>query len=219
MKLKVHVTDNHNLVIEGFKSLLSANQIDVVGSSNNGDELIKWLEQNSADIVLLDVSMPVKNGIEVLEHFNKLETSHNFIVVSAYLRFDLISLAMNLGAKGFVFKTEAAESILEALEKVNNGEYYYSTEVKELLVNESLFPCGKNQDEIANMLLSKSLSAQELRVLKMLVNEYSSDQIEEELNIKKSTIRTYTSRIREKLNSTSNVALALRFSFLKTNNN
>ena len=213
--MKVHIADNHDLVIEGFRHLLDVNGIDVVGSSIDGLELIKWTNSNQVDVIILDISMPNKNGIEVLEHYKKHQLSFKILIVSSYLQFDLISMAMNLGAKGFILKSEAATCIIEGLHTVYQGNYFYSQKIQELLVNEKLFPANSSQEKMASLLLTKTLSDQELNVLKMLVNDYSSDEIENELSISKSTIRTYTSRIREKLNIKTNIGLVVRYSFLK----
>ena len=212
--MKVHIADNHDLVIEGFKRLLDVNGIDVVGSSKDGLELIKWTKSNEVDVIILDISMPNKNGIEVLEFYKKQNQSFKILIVSSYLKFDLISMAMSLGAKGFILKSEAATSIIEGLDTVCQGNYFYSQKIQELLINEKLFPVNSSQEKMASLLLTKTLSDQEINVLKMLVNDYSSDEIEKELSISKSTIRTYTSRIREKLNIKTNIGLVMRYSFL-----
>ncbi len=214
--MNIHIADDHSLVLEGFKNFLGTNGINVVGTSLNGDELINWLEHNKADVIVMDLSMPGKNGIEVLKYFKENNIEQNVIVVSAYLRMDFLMETIEYGGKGYILKEEAIECIIPAIYKVYEGETFYSEKVKEMLIEEHLLPNSKACIP-ARTLLTQTLSHQELKVLEMYVNNYSSDEIEEELQISKSTIRTYTSRMREKFNIKTTIGLAMRFAFLKNN--
>ena len=213
--MKVHIADDHRIIIEGFESILQFENIEIVGTSKNGDELINWLDKNEVDIIILDISMPQKNGIEVLEYFFKNNIYHKVIIVSGYLRLNYIRETIGKGAKGFISKEFAGVCIVEALEKVYKGETYFSTDIQEILIKECLcFEDNPNKD-FATSMLEKSLSKQEINILLLHAQEKSSQEISEELEISKSTIRTYRNRIREKLNIPEAIGFSKRLAFIK----
>ena len=119
------------------------------------------------------------------------------------------------GAQGYVTKDYAAVSIIEALERVNTGGSFFSTDVLELLIEECFKFYQNSDSEYARVLLEKSLSKQEINILLLHAQKYTSEEISKKLNIKKSTIRTYTSRIREKISLNPKETLKLRLEYLK----
>ncbi len=86
--MKIHIADNHQILIEGVKAVLKVHDIQVEGYSTNGLEVIMWREQNEADILILDISMPIMNGYEVLEHFRKKKFIRNFIKMNVKERWE-----------------------------------------------------------------------------------------------------------------------------------
>lgn len=197
--MNVHIADDSKFIIEGLKSLFEDTDINVNGTSSNGKELLEWLNSNDTDVIILDMKMPEMDGEEVLTYFKNNNISKKVIILSEFIRLDFIRHSYLLGAQGYVSKTFASNSILEAVHKINDGGFYFSIDVQEELIKEYLsFYQGENS-EFAFLLLEKSLSKQELKVLLMHTAKYSSSEISKELNIKQSTIRSYTKRIREKL--------------------
>ncbi|WP_299125748.1 response regulator transcription factor [uncultured Tenacibaculum sp.] len=213
--MDVHIADDSQIIIEGFKSLLLQYNINIVGTSNNGLEVIEWLKNNTADVVILDISMPLKNGIEVVEYLNENKIDQKVIIVSGFLQFDFIRNTVGKGAQGFVSKQFASLNIIDALNVVYNGGTYFSIDVQELLIKECLNFDQNSNSEFASYMLGKSLSKQEMNILLLHAKNYNSSEISEELNIKKSTIRTYTARIRDKLNLDSKIGWQQRLKQFK----
>ncbi|MDB0602306.1 response regulator transcription factor [Tenacibaculum maritimum] len=213
--MNIHIADDYQLIIDGFRALLINDNINVVGTSCNGIELISWLKTNKADIVILDISMPLKNGIEVIDYLKENGINQKVIIVSGYLQLDFIKSTVGNGAKGFVSKQFAAISIVEALHKVYDGETYFSTDVQELLIQECLNFENNPNSEFSTSMLEKSLSKQEISILLLHAQKYNSKEISDELKISQSTIRSYRTRIREKLNISEVTGFSKRLAFLK----
>lgn len=193
--INIHIADDHNLVIEGYRSLLENNGFRVSGYSLNGIDVINWIESNlnKADILLLDISMPVKNGIEVLEYFKNKEILQKTLVISQYNDEQFIRKSIALKAGGYLLKEEAAECLISAITQVYNCEgVFLSTKVKEKIVQRYL---NLDQKDIP---LKDVFSAQELRVLNFLRDNKNDNDIALEMEISPSTIRSYISRMIKK---------------------
>lgn len=212
--MKVYIAEDHPLVIQGFKKLLKAHSINVTGHSLNGQALLDFLENNSVDIVILDISMPKITGLEVLKVLKNKTEKPNIIIVSGYIQITFIKDALENGAKGFVSKTLAAKSIIDAIRTVYNGKTYLSSDVKQVLIENQMQDFNPDNIYVGNLLAS-FLSEQELEVVKLMVNDFTNNEISENLNISNDTVRSYTRRIREKLNIKSNVGIAMSFAFLR----
>lgn len=200
--MKVHIADDHDLILQGFKTLLKAYDIDVVGTSSNGTELINWFTTNKCDVLILDISMPDIDGIEVLKVLTNNKTLPKTIIVSADATDALIYEAIKNGAKGYVLKEEASCLIIEALHEVNNNNTYYSEIVKNIIIENNL-------ETDFNHVYTEVLSNREREVYDLMVAGLSSSEIEEEHKLTKSTTRTLLQRVREKFNVKTNISLAL----------
>ena len=199
-KITVHIADDHPTIIEGFKSLLKLYNIDIVGSSLNGKETIQWFKENKADILILDLAMPIVNGTDVLKHFYKNNKyTQKIIVVSNYFQKSFVSESFNLGASGYVGKSDASECIIEAIEEVHKGNQYTSISIKEnRKINQRAVL--QNEKELEENLIHNGLSDRQIEVFKMVAQNYSSEEISGKLEISKSTFRTHIGKIIEKLN-------------------
>lgn len=208
--ITVHVADNHHIIIDGIKQLLMLSSIDVVGVSNNGLELIEWCKHNTCDVIVLDISMSDLNGIEVLRHFKENRIKQNVVVFSSYLKFQFIEDTIKNGAKSYLLKDDDPENLITAIRSAKNGNNFFSKKVKRYLIDEHISSKGENSINVVTDLLSEK----EFKIIKMLVNQHDAAEIGKEMNIKPSTVRTMTLRLRDKFEVATNVGLALRFSFL-----
>ena len=134
-KIKVHIADDHHILIDGIKAVLSSeDNIEVVGYSINGAEVLNWFKDNQADVLILDINMPKIDGIEVLQYFMKNDFKHKIIVLSSYDDAKLIKEVLKIGASGFLAKKCAAENIVEAINTVDSGKQYFSKSIQERLL-------------------------------------------------------------------------------------
>ena len=140
-KITVHIADDHQILIDGIMAVLELEQnIEVVGFSLNGKQVLDWFHEHSADVLVLDINMPELDGIEVLKQFATFDDVPQVIILSSYDDIKLVKEVLGMGAKGFVPKKSAGEHIVKAIRKVFKGEQYFSDDIKEkmmktLLVN------------------------------------------------------------------------------------
>ena len=208
-KIQVHIADDHKILIEGIVAVINTeDDIEIEGYSLNGKEVIDWAEDHPADILILDINMPIYDGIEVLKLFKIKKINLKVIILSSYDDVKLVQEMINLGASGFLSKDSAGQHIVEAIRTVHAGEQYFSDTIKNNLLK--LFT-GKNvklgqrpQSTIVN-----SLTDRETEVLKLISQEYSSPEIAQILNISQSTVDTYRKSLLRKTNVKNAVGLAM----------
>jgi two-component system invasion response regulator UvrY len=208
-KIKVHIADDHKILIEGIVAVINTeSDIQVEGFSLTGKAVIDWAEDHSADILILDINMPIYDGIEVLKFFKIKKINLKVIILSSYDDVKLVQEMINLGASGFLSKDSAGQHIVEAIRTVHAGEQYFSDTVKNNLLK---LYTGKNvklgqrpQSTIVN-----SLTDRETEVLKLISQEYSSPEIAQILNISQSTVDTYRKSLLKKTNVKNAVGLAM----------
>ena len=208
-KIQVHIADDHKILIEGIVAVINTeDDIEIEGYSLNGKEVIDWAEDHPADILILDINMPIYDCIEVLKLFKIKKINLKVIILSSYDDVKLVQEMINLGASGFLSKDSAGQHIVEAIRTVHAGEQYFSDTIKNNLLK--LFT-GKNvklgqrpQSTIAN-----SLTDRETEVLKLISQEYSSPEIAQILNISQSTVDTYRKSLLRKTNVKNAVGLAM----------
>ncbi|MEZ7945046.1 MAG: response regulator transcription factor [Flavobacteriaceae bacterium] len=208
-KIQVHIADDHKILIEGIVAVINTeDDIEIEGYSLNGKEVIDWAEDHSADILILDINMPIYDGIEVLKFFKIKKINQKVIILSSYEDVKLVQEMINLGANGFLSKDSAGQHIVEAIRTVHEGEQYFSDTIKnnllKLYTGKNVRPGQRPQSTIAN-----SLTDRETEVLKLISQEYSSPEIAQILNISQSTVDTYRKSLLKKTNVKNAVGLAM----------
>ncbi|MCM1162570.1 MAG: response regulator transcription factor, partial [Roseburia sp.] len=125
MKIKVMITDDHKMVREGIKQLLELHDsISVIGMASDGVECISALKEKEPDLLLLDINMPVKNGLETLEEIKKSNLNTKVIFLTVHSEVDYLLKAIEIGADGYVLKDSGSAELVNAIEIVMNGESY-----------------------------------------------------------------------------------------------
>jgi len=209
-KIKVHIADDHQLLIDGIIAVLSSEKnIEVVGSSLNGEEVIKWFEKNTADILILDINMPKIDGVGVLQYFLKKGFQQKVIVLSSYDDTKLIKEVLKIGSKGFLAKKCAAENIVEAINSVYNGEQYFSKSIQDKLIATFTKKTVKNGKESLESAFFSSLTPREIEVLRLIAQQYNSKEISTLLHISLNTVETHRKNLISKLNVKNVVGLAI----------
>jgi DNA-binding NarL/FixJ family response regulator len=208
-KIKVHVADDHKVLIEGIMAMLNTDKdIQVVGSSLTGRQVMEWFETNEADILILDINMPELDGIEVLKKFNKKKYHQKIIMLSSYDDVKLVKELTTYGADGFISKSSAGEHILKAIKSVYEGVPYFSDDIKEGLFNLAI---GHKVTEGSRLEPNaiNTLTDRELEVLKLIAKEYSTQEMADELLLSVNTVETYRKNLLKKLNVKNAVGLAM----------
>ncbi len=207
--ITVHIADDHQILIDGVKAVLNLeSNIDVVGYSLNGQQVVDWFDNDEAQVLILDINMPELDGIEVLKRLGKLKKKPEVIVLSSYDDIKLVKEVLQIGAKGFVPKKSAGEHIVEAVKKVANGQQYFTDDVKEKMMQTLLVGQTKEETSQDGVLIS-SLTKREVQVLKFVAQQYSTREIAEELHISESTVETHRKNLMKKVKVKNSVGLAI----------
>lgn len=208
-RITVHIADDHQILIDGIIAVLKFEKdIDVIGFSLNGIQVLEWFDTNDADILILDINMPELDGIEVLNKFREKDKMPKIIVLSSYDDVKLIKEVLQIGAQGFVPKKSAGEHIVNAVRKVANDEQYFTDDVKEKMMQTLLNRPVKDNVSQDGVLIS-SLTKRELQVLKLVSQQYSTREIANQLHISESTVETHRKNLMKKVKVKNSVGLAI----------
>lgn len=205
-KIRIHLADDHQVLIDGLTNLLqTVNNFEVVGNSLNGTTVYGDVVLNSADILVLDISMPKKDGIEVLKEFDQKGFPCKVIILSSYDDLKIIKEVMKLGAKGYLTKKCAGENIIEAIEAVYQGQEYFCDAVREKIFNSFT----QNNPKLNKPLYVENpiLSAREIEIITLISLEYSGKEISEQLFISMNTVETHRKNIMKKLQTKNTIGL------------
>ncbi|HKX86253.1 MULTISPECIES: response regulator [unclassified Flavobacterium] len=207
-KIKIHLADDHQVLIDGLLAVLRTNPIfEVVGFSLNGDGLVERVAQNDAHILVMDINMPEKDGIQVLREFNEKGFTCKVIVLSSYDDPKLIKEVIKLGASGYLTKQSAGESILDAIMTVAQGSQYFSANIKDKIFD--IFTENNNRESLRIEDVISNITTRELEILGYICEEKSGKDIGELLNISPNTVETHRKNLMKKLKVKSSVGLVL----------
>ena len=205
-KIRIHLADDHQVLIDGMKTLLQTiSNFEIVGFSLDGSTLFEEVTNNKADILILDISMPKKDGIEVIKEFSKNGFPCKVIILSSYDDLKIIKEVMKLGASAYLTKQCAGENIVEAIQAVANGEEYFSNLVREKIFNTATKDNLKLNKQKPTM--NSLLTERELEIITLIALEYSGKEISEQLFISTNTVETHRKNIIKKLNAKNTISL------------
>jgi len=198
--LKVIICDDHPIVREGLKNIIAkSGDIAVEAEAGTGSELMEKLGQGRFDVVVLDISLPGANGLDVLKLLQGSSPRPAVIVLSMHPEQQYAVRALKAGAAGYLEKASAPSELVSAIRKVAHGGRYVSAALAERLA----FGLGGNEKNEAH----ESLSDREYQILLMIASGKGAKEIASELSVAPSTIGTYRSRILEKLKLTNTAEL------------
>ena len=205
-KIKIHLADDHQVLIDGMLAVLNTNsKFEVVGHSLNGVDLVETVKNNKAEILIMDINMPHKDGIEVLKEFSEKGYTCRVIILSSYDDVKLIKEVLKLGASGYLSKQCAGESILEAIEVVSNGKEYFSEKIQDKIF--SSFSGNPTSETSNEFQLGNILTERELEILTLISLELSGKEIGEKLFISSHTVESHRKNLIKKLNVKNTIGL------------
>lgn len=204
--IRIYLADDHQVLIDGMLAVLKTNpKFDVVGYSLNGDQLIEKICALNVDILIMDINMPIKDGIEVLKEFSLKGYCSKVIILSSYDDFKLIKEVLKLGASGYLSKHCAGEHIIEAILAVAEGKQYFSDNIQDKIL-QSFTSNGTNSPS-ENHSSTSMLTDRELEILKLICQEYSGKEIGEQLFISSNTVETHRKNLMKKLHVKNTIGL------------
>lgn len=202
-KRKVIIVDDHTLFRNGLRILINTMEdYQVVGEASNGKQFLDLLETDIPDLVLLDINMPVMDGIEAATIAQRLYPELKIITLSMYGEEDYYYKMVNAGVKGFVLKNSDIKEVKTALDVVYDGGSFFSSELLQNLVN-SLKSSSKSKESHAE------LSEREMEILILICQGLSNQEIGDKLFISKRTVDKHRANILEKSESKNTAQLVV----------
>jgi two-component system invasion response regulator UvrY len=198
--IRILIADDHTLVRKGLKQLLlDTKGIEKVDEANDGKETINKVGKKDYDLVLLDISLPGRSGIDVLKQLKSLKPKLPVLILSMHPEEQYAVRSLRAGASGYLTKERAPDELIEAIQKVANGGKYITSSLAEKLAGEIGPSTGKP--------LHETLSDREYQVMCMIASGKTVKDIAEDLNLSVKTISTHRARILRKMHMDNNAQL------------
>lgn len=198
--MKVLIADDHAILRKGLIEILSNSYPNLMYfEASNGIEALQISRKNKVDLILLDISMPGRNGLETLKQMRSDGNTAKILILSVQPEDQYAIRVLKAGASGYLNKDSAPEELLNAVRTVMNGKKYISAAIAEKLAQSIGTPLDKP--------LYENLSDRELQVLQYIASGKTVSEIAKEISLTVNTISTYRARILEKLQLNSNAAI------------
>jgi two-component system, NarL family, invasion response regulator UvrY len=198
--MKILICDDHMIIRDGLRQILrQLQEVTFIGEARDGNEALMLLKNDGFDIILLDISLPDRNGLEVLQAVKAKWPSTNVLILSMHSQEQYAIRALKLGASGYLTKDTASEELLLAIKRVSSGGKYISQSLAEYL--------AIHIDTNSSGQKHEALSDREFEIMIRLANGKSLQEIGNELFISNKTVSTYRSRIMGKMELNKNTEL------------
>lgn len=197
--IKILIVDDQSLFREALKTLLNAsNEFEIVGDASNGEEALRMVLQHSPDVVLMDLRMPIMDGVEATRRILQMNKPTKVIVLTTFDDDENVFEALRAGAVGYLLKDVSSEKLYEAIKAANQGEYFLLPSITAKVVSEFSRiskPATKHQDAF----LPDPLSPREIEIIRLVATGASNKEIAEKLVISEGTVKNHLSSILSKL--------------------
>jgi len=190
MPPRVLLADDHALIRQGLKALLESQGFQVVGEASDGQATLRSAEMTHPDVAILDISMPVLNGIDAARELKKSSPKTKIILLTQHDEDQYVTEALRAGAKGYVLKSQAAEDLVQAIREVCRGSVYLSPSISRSVVDAYLSKTYVSTDP---------LSGRERQVLQLVGEGKSTKDIAIQLGISVKTAESHRARLMKKL--------------------
>ncbi|HPJ97826.1 MAG TPA: response regulator transcription factor [Syntrophales bacterium] len=200
--IRILVVDDHAIVREGLKQILNdVEDMSVLAEAANGQEALDEIRRATFDVILMDISMPGRSGLEILKDIRGEHPKLPVLILSMHPEEQYAVRALRAGAAGYMNKAGAPDELIGAIRKVSAGRKYVSPSVAERLA----FELGTDLEKLPH----EQLSDREYQVMLMLASGRTVSEIADELCLSVKTISTYRARVMEKMNLKKNAELTL----------
>jgi DNA-binding NarL/FixJ family response regulator len=203
-KVRIVVAEDHTILREGLRSLLSSNpSFEVVGEAEDGREAIKCVAKFKPDLILTDLSMPKLNGMEAIKEIKKESPGTKILVLTVHRAEEYILATFRAGADGYILKDSTHSELVMAVKKVLSGKHYISPEISEKVIDGYL----EGKKALKSRTSWEILTQREREILKLIAEGYKNKEIAEDLCISVKTVEKHRANLMEKLNLHSASAL------------
>ncbi len=194
--IRIVVADDHQLVRQSIVSLIEKTEdMEVVGEAADGHETLNLVQQKRPDVVMLDIAMPLLNGIETTRRIQALSVDTRVVILSMLSDEDVVRQALRCGARGYLLKRSVVEELLIAIRSANTGEIYLSPSIAQTVLS------GFLQTESANesSAVLDQLSSREREILQLIVEGHTNQAAAEVLGISAKTVEKHRAILMKKL--------------------
>lgn len=193
--MRILIADDHGIVRDGLKSLLNEQpDMEVVGEAENGQTAVRMAEEHSPDIVIMDMSMPLLNGVEATRLILKNDPNTRVMILSMHSDRHIVKETLEAGASAYVLKSHIFDEMLRALETLANGGKYLSPQVTDIVIDDYL---GKSAGEASSG--TPKLTSRERRIVQLVAEGKTVKEIARILHISPKTADTNRRQIMNKL--------------------
>lgn len=201
-KCSVILVDDELLFKEGMKMILGMNDIDTVDTAANGQELIDLLDKGiEADVILMDLSMPVLDGVDTLKVLKNKKLRSKTIILSSYYNDNIIIQLLDEGASGFLAKNEDPKIVVETVLGVAEKGFHINDYILQLIRNKRLLAKDKKSQH--------ELTPREEEIMLLICEQYTNQEIADKIHLSKRTVEGHRNRILDKTGAKNTVGLVI----------
>ncbi|MEH7883394.1 response regulator transcription factor [Bacillus sp. JJ1609] len=208
---KIIIVDDQAMVREGFRMILSLHEeIEIIGEAANGEELLALLRSIHPDVILMDIRMPVMDGLETLKIVKETYPGVKVIILTTFNEDEYIFKGLKFGADGYILKDSNSKEIIKAIKAACEGQMLLHSQVSSRIskVLHSMEHTSVKENKVKEQ-LDDVLTPREIEVVELIMQGKSNKQIGNELFLTEGTVKNYTSRILDKLELNNRTELVL----------
>lgn len=201
-KIKVLIADDHQIMLDGLKAILGKDRsLTVVGTARNGLEVLEFLKREPVDVLLLDLQMPVMDGLETTLHAKKVLPDLKIIMLTTNDEGSIITSLFKAGATGYLLKNASKEYLIQGIKDAHEGKKVISTHLTEKMI-ESLTDDPKVKEGTIPMITKR-----EIEVVKLIAQEYTTQEIADKLFVSTNTVATHKRNLFVKMDVKNSVGM------------
>lgn len=201
-QIRIVIVDDHEIIHNGITDILkSESYYEIVGHAFNGKDAVELATAIVPDVIFMDISMPVLNGIEAIKQIKTMQNHIKIIALTQHNDSEYIQQVLIAGGDGYLLKNSKKEEFIEAIKTVLKNKRYLSYEVSDLLINSSLQTKNETEEEKIH------LTSREIEIIQKIADDKSNQEIANELFISLRTVETHRRNLMQKLKANSVVAL------------
>ncbi|MNE35427.1 Response regulator UvrY [compost metagenome] len=200
-KINLLIVDDHTMFLEGIISLLEReSNITIIDKATNGIDALKIIQKATIDFIILDISMPEMDGIELSKILKKQYPHIKILILSTHSNVTIVSRLIRIGVNGYLLKNAEKEELLKAINTIASGENYFTEELQEKYFSNNT----RIEKQISTL---TELSSREKEILVLIVQEYNTAEIAEKTFISLNTVNTHRRNLLSKLNAKNTAGL------------
>jgi len=203
-RIRVYLADDHELVRRGLLALLSTErELEVVGVGADGEEAVRQVAELRPDVILMDLQMPRKSGIEAIAEIKEADPGARILVLTSFGDEDMVFAAIQAGALGYLLKDSSPQELVQAITNVHAGHLFLDPEIALKVMQEINRPLANRTPT------DEPLTPREIEILKLVARGLSNNGIADQLVVSERTVRTHLSNIMGKLHLANRTQAAL----------